>query len=259
NAPVGNENEDNWAGDNLEGGFIEDAGAEGDQHADHIMEEEDVNENEEVVTEEDDVNESTEEVTEGDEVTESEDEISEEVIDEEAEPIEEKIQVGKGRTVANNQTTIQGAGAKANKNDNVGGSKGTNESFVKKADYDVLKEAYGSMVKQNGEFKENLINFRKMLGETVVFNTNLTNVTRLFTEHSTTKEEKKQIINRFDDEVSSIKESKNLFKTIEKELGSRAPLTETVENKITQNVNSGASAELNEAQTYVDKDTKRII
>ena len=244
-APVGNKNEDQWAGDNLAGGFDEDS-TDGDGHAEHIMEEDEVTENAEEVTEE--------VVEEADDVTESE-EVTEEVIDEDDETIEESIPVGlaQGKRLPGKADIGQPIGA--------GGAAAglKKESYVKKSDYDTLKESYDTIVKQKEGYKTNLINFRKMLAETVVFNTNLTYVTKLITEYSTTKDEKKQIIERFDDEVSSIKESKKLFKTIEKELGERTPLSETVENKLSQDVNSGASAELNEAQTYVDKDTKRII
>jgi len=63
-----------------------------------------------------------------------------------------------------------------------------------------------------------------------VFNSNLTYVTRLFMEHSTTKGEKQSIIKRFDEEVTNLKESKKLYKTIANELASRKPIAESVEN-----------------------------
>jgi len=223
-APVGNENDDNWAGDNLEGGFDDNGqNGTGDSHGEHIMEDENVNE-------EEDVNE---------------------------EAIDEKIQVGKGRTVANNSTEIKGAGGKAN---NVKAPNVTTEStqYVSKADYDKLlaeaKNLKAKTVEMAGTLKEQ----RGMLSKVVVFNTNLTNVTRLFTEHSTTKEEKRQIIERFDDEVSSIQESKKLFKSIEKELGNKKPISESVEGKISKEKSSSTS-KLNESTAYVDQGTKRIM
>jgi len=96
------------------------------------------------------------------------------------------------------------------------------------------------------------------LGKVVVFNTNLTNVTRLFTEHSTTKDEKRQIIERFDEEVSSIQESKKLFKSIEKELSNKQPMSESVEGKFSKETSSSKS-QLNETTAYADQGTKRII
>ena len=49
--------------------------------------------------------------------------------------------------------------------------------------------------------------FRQKLNEVAVFNSNLTYSVRLFTEHSTTKNEKVDIIKRFD-EAKTLKEPK---------------------------------------------------
>lgn len=218
-APVGNENDDNWAGDNLEGGF-DDKGQNGTGEI-SPMTESDVNE--------DDVNE---------------------------EAIDEKIQVGKGRVVPNTSTEIKGAGGKANK---VKAPNVTTEStkYVSKADYDKLLKEAKSLKAKTVEMTSTLKEQRTMLGKVVVFNTNLTNVTRLFTEHSTTKDEKRTIIERFDDEVSSIQESKKLFKSIEKELGNKKPMSESVEGKISKETTS--TSNLNESTAYVDQGTKRIM
>ena len=57
---------------------------------------------------------------------------------------------------------------------------------------------------ENIEFRTALKEFRNKLVETVVFNSNLTYVTKILTEHSTTKAEKQNIIKRFD-EVTNLK------------------------------------------------------
>ena len=49
--------------------------------------------------------------------------------------------------------------------------------------------------------------FKEKLTEVAVFNSNLAYATRLFTEHSTTKQEKINILRRFDG-VETLKESK---------------------------------------------------
>ena len=112
---------------------------------------------------------------------------------------------------------------------------------------------------KNGEYKQALKQFRTMLAETVVFNSNLTYVTKLFMEHSTTKNEKEGIFKRFDNEVSTLKESKKLYKAIASELGSRKPMNESINNKIEKEVNSGTSKQLNESTVYVDTETSRIM
>ena len=237
-APVGSEKSpNNWAGDNLEGGFDDDGqNGTGDNHGEHVME--------------------TEDVTEGDEITEED--VNEDEVNEEA--IEESIPKGKGEAHRIPAKADIGQpvapGAKG-----VHGVKGgsTNEGlYVSKADYDKLLKEAKALNNLKVQMTATLKEQRAMLGKVVVFNTNLTNVTRLFTEHTTTKEEKRNIIERFDDEVSNIHESKKLFKTIEKELSSKTPISESVNEKISKETSSSAS-QLNESTAYVDKDTKRIM
>jgi hypothetical protein len=112
---------------------------------------------------------------------------------------------------------------------------------------------------ENEEFRKALKEFRSKLVETVVFNSNLTYVVRILQEHSTTKAEKQNIIKRFDDEVSNLKESKNLYKSIVNGLASRKPISESVESKLIKEVTTGSSKQLNESTAYVDPSTKRII
>jgi hypothetical protein len=81
----------------------------------------------------------------------------------------------------------------------------------------------------------------------------------LFTEHSTTKGEKQNIIKRFDEEVSNLKESKKLYKTIANALESRKPMNESVESKIIKEATTSVSKQLNESTAYVDPSTKRIM
>ncbi len=111
---------------------------------------------------------------------------------------------------------------------------------------------------ENVEFRTALKEFRTKLVETVVFNSNLTYVTKILTEHSTTKAEKQNIIKRFD-EVTNLKESKRLYKTIASELETRKPIAESVEKKIIKEAATSTSKQLNESTAYVDPSTKRIM
>ena len=203
--------------------------------------------------------EETEPAIGGDE-EEEETEIQEEKTEEE-DTIEEKIGVGIGRTVG------------SHRNPHTAGSIGAPENPKSKLDESVAKKLVSETTKkyntllteakklktENEEFRKALKEFRNRLLETVVFNSNLTYVTKLFMEHTTTKGEKQNIIKRFDEEVSTIKESKKLFKTIENELAARKPIAESVENKIIKEVATGASKQLTESTAYVDPSTKRIL
>ena len=133
-----------------------------------------------------------------------------------------------------------------------------NESEVNEK-YNALLTEAKELKGRNEEYKGALKKFRTMLAETVVFNSNLTYVAKLFMEHSTTKEEKESIFKRFDNEVSTLKESKKLYKTIDSELVNKKPINESIENKIVTEVASSKSTQLNESTAYVDKETSRIM
>ena len=70
---------------------------------------------------------------------------------------------------------------------------------------------------------------------------------------------KQNIIKRFDEEVTNLKESKKLYKTIGGELESRKPINESIESKIIKEASTSTSKQLNESTAYVDPSTKRIM
>ena len=105
---------------------------------------------------------------------------------------------------------------------------------------------------KNDEYKKALDFFRKKLDEVAVFNSNLAYATRLFTEHSTTKQEKINILRRFDN-VETIKESKNLYKTIKDEISegtTNESLNESVQRTVVKTPQNGSSTNLIESKTY---------
>jgi hypothetical protein len=99
---------------------------------------------------------------------------------------------------------------------------------------------------RNEEYRKALNVFRTKLNEVAVFNSNLAYATRLFTEHSTTKQEKINILRRFDG-VESLKESKTLYKTIKDELSSDSKtkvVKESLQEKIEKTPASGSAVNL---------------
>ena len=119
----------------------------------------------------------------------------------------------------------------------------------KVSDSKIMKE-YKELKSKNEEYKGALNVFKDKLNEVALFNTNLAYVNRLFTEHSTTKKEKMNILQRFDG-AESVKNSKTIYKTIKGELEGKTPINESVENKVNRTVKSSAS-DLNESTAYVD-------
>jgi hypothetical protein len=105
---------------------------------------------------------------------------------------------------------------------------------------------------KNNEYRNALNVFRDKLNEVAVFNSNLAYATRLFTEHTTTKHEKINILQRFDS-VETIKESKNLYQTIKQELNkdnSSKPINESIERSIDNSPSTGSAINLIESKTY---------
>ena len=121
-----------------------------------------------------------------------------------------------------------------------------------------IKEEVESLRQKNVEYQKALNVFREKLNEVAVFNSNLAYATRLFTEHSTSKQEKINILRRFDD-VETIKESKNLYNTIKNELTSSINnvVTESME-KIEKTHSSGSAQNLIESKTYENPQFMRM-
>jgi hypothetical protein len=117
--------------------------------------------------------------------------------------------------------------------------------------FESLEAEVSSLREKNEEYRKALNIFREKLNEVAIFNSNLAYATRLFTEHSTTKKEKINILRRFDT-VESLRESKGLYKTIKEELNKTETksLTESVNTKLNKTVQTGSSTTLIESKTY---------
>ena len=134
------------------------------------------------------------------------------------------------------------------------------ESRIRKS-YNLLKEEVETLKVKNSDYKKALTTFRDKLNEVGVFNSNLAYVTRLFTEHSTTKQEKINILKRFDG-IDSLKGSKGLYKVIKEELTQEVTkptktISESVEQKITKSPTSGGS-KLLESKVYENPQFSRM-
>ena len=104
---------------------------------------------------------------------------------------------------------------------------------------------------KNEEYRKALNIFRNKLNEVAIFNSNLAYATRLFTEHSTSKQEKINILRRFDG-VETIKESKNLYQVVKNELSGNSKvqnMNESIERTIAKTPSTGA-VNLIESKTY---------
>ncbi len=121
-----------------------------------------------------------------------------------------------------------------------------------------LQEENQAYREKNKEYRQALKLFREKLNEVAVFNANLAYSTKLFTENTTTKKEKINILRRFDN-VKTLNESKNLFSNIKEELGSKVnKLNESVQKTITKTPSGGSSINLIETKTYENPQIARM-
>jgi len=121
-----------------------------------------------------------------------------------------------------------------------------------------LQEENQAYREKNKEYRQALKLFREKLNEVAVFNANLAYSTKLFTENTTTKKEKINILRRFDN-VKTLNESKNLFTNINQELGSKVnKLNESVQKTITKTPSGGSSINLIETKTYENPQIARM-
>jgi hypothetical protein len=129
-----------------------------------------------------------------------------------------------------------------------------NESRKQVRNEDFSNQELSLLREKNEEYRKALNVFRNKLNEVAIFNSNLAYATRLFTEHSTSKQEKINILRRFDG-VETIKESKNLYQTIKDELSvttskGKSNVNESVERVIEKSQSTGSATNLIESKTY---------
>ena len=118
-----------------------------------------------------------------------------------------------------------------------------------------LKKLVTEFEAKQNEYKGALKIFRDKLNEIALFNTNLTYATKLFTEYSTTKQEKARILEKFDS-VANLRESKSVYKSFSDELTNRTPINESVDKKVNKTVAKGSV--IKESTVYVDPQIKNI-
>ena len=130
------------------------------------------------------------------------------------------------------------------------------ESLTKKLS--LVESELKSYKSKNEDYKKALSTLKEKMNEMAVYYTNLSYTNKLFTEHTTTKKEKFDILKRFDN-VKNINESKSLFGIITDELSSKksisnlSDLSESVDRSL-----NPSSSKLTESVVYEDPKIKQI-
>lgn len=112
--------------------------------------------------------------------------------------------------------------------------------------YEEVVEAYK---RENKALKECILKLRNGLQEARVTNVNLAKVAKLFVENTVSKEEKINILNRFDKEAKTIEQSNALYESINKELNKATvkknlTLENTMKSESSNSINENKSKDL---------------
>jgi hypothetical protein len=115
------------------------------------------------------------------------------------------------------------------------------ESFMKRAN---------AVLAENKELKETLTDLMEQLKKVSVTNHNLAQIIKLVSENTTSKDEKKEIIERFKNEGKTIEASKALYESISRELQKTNKMNITEEKSLTVE----SSKKINETPIYKSQD-----
>lgn len=139
----------------------------------------------------------------------------------EDENVEEGTNVG--GFVQQNSTSkshVPNSSGRSARNASVAGvhTKSTSQPRYSQSVSEDIKRKANALWEENKQMKKELLNIKKSLQEAVVLNYNLGQITKLFTENTTSKEEKIDIIKRFGTDAKTIEDSKKLYESISREL-----------------------------------------
>ena len=134
--------------------------------------------------------------------------------------------------------------------DTIGSASKSGRYHGRKRKGEGIDESIRRIYRENKQLKKALLRFKGSLQEAALTNVNLGQIIKLLSENATTFDEKKEIINRFGNEVNSIKDSKRLYESISRELKRKGGLA-LIEGR---QYGVLGSRKLNETQIYQDKD-----
>ena len=119
-----------------------------------------------------------------------------------------------------------------------------------------LNENVKSFKKSEETYKGAITTLREQFNEVALFTSNLTYAVKLMTEHATTKEEKTQILERFET-AKTLGESRVIYESIAASFGAPKKQSVSIDEQINRSATSGASA-INESTAYQSPELSRM-
>lgn len=121
-----------------------------------------------------------------------------------------------------------------------------------------MKSVVSDYKVNEGEYKQAITALKTQLQEVAIFTSNLTYAVKLMTENSTTRAEKRQILDRFD-KASNLNESRLTYESLVAELTTnRKPAEEAVQKIIEGTQLASGASKINERPVYQNQQFNRI-
>lgn len=120
-----------------------------------------------------------------------------------------------------------------------------------------IKRKANAIWEENKQLKNELTTIKEELQKAAVLNYNLAQITKLFTENTTSRDEKRNIVKRFSEEATTIAESKRLFASIENEL-KNVKVMENV-NNMDKQLNESKTNQIVETPIYASEDVNESL
>ena len=109
------------------------------------------------------------------------------------------------------------------------------------------------------EYKSAIKNLKGQLQEVALFTSNLTYAVKLMTENSTTKDEKLDILKRFDS-AKTLTESREVFNSLESLFKtSKNTVEKTIEERVLETPKASGASNLNESTAYKNPQLERML
>jgi hypothetical protein len=133
------------------------------------------------------------------------------------------------------------------------------ENNKKTQELDSFKTLAEEFKSSETDYKTAIKSLKSQLQEVALFSSNLTYAIKLITENSTTKDEKLNILKRFD-AAQNLNESREIFNSLQDQLVSGKTATkQVIEDKIMETPKASGSSKLNESTAYQNPQLSRML
>lgn len=133
------------------------------------------------------------------------------------------------------------------------------ENKIKTQELEKVNALVEEFKSAENDYKSAIKNLKGQLQEVALFTSNLTYAVKLMTENSTTKDEKLDILKRFDS-AKTLSESREVYNSLETLFNSSKNTVEkTIEERVLETPKASGAANLNESTAYKNPQLERML